>query len=419
MQKLKVHSGNKLFGSIDICSSKNAILPILAGSIVCNDVVTLNKIPNFSDINKMCEILQSIGAKVTKQNNILQINGSYCDKYLVSNLLGKDLRASILLLGTLLSKFKYAVVGYPGGCNIGSRPIDLTINGLKALGVKITEEHGYLYCDGKNMKPATVCFSKKSVGATENLILASVLLKGKTVLQNVAKEPEITDLANFLNSMGAKIFGAGTSQITIYGVDKLCGTNYIPIADRIIAGTYMVAVAMTGGSVEFCNINPEHLKIVLKKLAVCGCNFDIKNDKIKISANDRCKSLKSITTGTYPKFATDLQSAFLSLQTISKGKCVITENLFEGRFKQVPELIKMGADISVVCNMATVKGVKQLSGADVTATDLRAGAGLVLCGLVADGYTTIYDIHHIDRGYDHIEVDLSKLGADIERIIEK
>ena len=416
MEKLKIHSGHKLTGRIDICSSKNAILPLLAGSVLCDGVVILNKIPNFSDINKMCEILQSVGANITKQGDILQIDGRVCDKFLISNELGRNLRASILLLGALLSKFRFGVVGYPGGCNIGARPIDLTINGLKSLGVKIVEQHGYLYCDGKNMKPNTIKFEKISVGATENLMLASVFLKGKTVLKNVAKEPEIVDLANFLNSMGAKICGAGTSQITIYGVESLHSTQYTPIADRIIAGTYMVAVAMTGGNVEICNINPFHLKSITKKLAVCGCNIDIKNDKIKVSANDRCRALRSITTSTYPKFPTDMQSAFLSLQTVSKGKCVITENLFEGRFKQVPELIKMGADIKVVCNMATVKGVNKLSGADVVATDLRAGASLVLCGLVADGYTTVYDIKHIDRGYDHIETDLSKLGADIVRI---
>ncbi|MGN1222060.1 MAG: UDP-N-acetylglucosamine 1-carboxyvinyltransferase [Christensenellales bacterium] len=416
MEKLKIHSGHKLYGSLDICSSKNAILPMLAGSVLCGGKVTLNKIPNFSDISKMCEILASLGAKITMQDDILQIDSSFVDKYLVSNDLGKDLRGSIILLGALLSKFRFGVVGYPGGCNIGSRPIDLHLKGLRALGVKITEEHGYLFCDGKNMKPATIVFEKVSVGATENLMLASVLLKGKTVLKNVAKEPEIVDLANFLNGMGARVVGAGTNKITIYGVDKLHDINYTPIADRIVAGTYMVAVAMTGGNVEFCNINPKHLSAITKKLAVCGCNVDTKNDKIILSANERCKALKSITTGAYPKFPTDMQSLFLSLQSISKGKCTITENLFEGRFKQVPELIKMGADIKVMCNMAYVNGVEKLSGADVTATDLRAGAGLVLCGLVADGYTTVYDIHHIDRGYDHIENDLSKLGADIVRL---
>lgn len=416
MEKLRVYSGNKLKGKIDICTSKNAILPILAGALLCSGTVVIKKVPNFADINKMCQILDTLGAKTARIDDNLQIDSSMADKFVVSNELGKDLRGSIILLGALLSKFKFGVVSYPGGCNIGSRPIDLHIKGLKALGVKVTEEHGYLFCDGKSMHAGVVEFEKQSVGATENLMLASVFLKGKTIIKNCAKEPEIVDLANFLNAMGAKIKGAGTNTITIYGVNNLLPCQYTPIADRIVVGTYMVAVAMTGGNVEFCNIVPSHLKNIIKKLQVCGCNIDIKNDKLIMSAEKRCKSLRSITTGTYPKFPTDMQSAFLSLSAVSKGKTVIYENLFDGRYKQVPELVKMGAKIEVLCNIAKVTGVEKLSGADVVATDLRAGAGLVLCGLVADGYTTISDIHHIDRGYDHIERDLSKLGADIVRI---
>lgn len=416
MEKLRVYSGKKLSGKIDICTSKNAILPILAGCILSSEEIVLQNIPDFADIAKMCSIMQTLGAKIIKEKSDLHINCVALDKYFVNHEQCKDLRGSIVLLGALLSRFRFGVVSYPGGCNIGSRPIDLHIKALKELGVKIIEEHGYLFCDGKNMKPATIVFNKQSVGATENLILASVMLKGKTVLNNVAKEPEIIDLANFLNSMGANIRGAGTNTITIYGVEKLHSTTYTPIADRIVAGTYMVAVAMTGGNVEFCKIQPHHLKSITKKLAVCGCNVDIKNDKIIMSASKRCNALRSLTTGTYPKFPTDMQSAFLSLMCVSKGNCTIYETLFDGRYKQVPELIKMGAKIDVLCNIAKVQGVQKLSGADVVATDLRAGAGLVLCGLVADGYTTISDVYHIDRGYDHIENDLCKLGADIVRL---
>lgn len=416
MEKLRVHSGHKLFGSLEVCSSKNALLPILAGSVLCDGEVTLLNVPEFSDIKKMCDILRSLGAGIIKFENTLSINSKYIDKFMVSNELGKDIRASIVFLGAILARLKKCVIGQPGGCMIGSRPIDLHIKGLKALGVKIVEEHGYLYCDGTEMKPTNFVFEKQSVGATQNLILASVFLCGTTTLKNCAKEPEVVDLSNFLNSMGAKVFGAGTDTIKICGVEKLHSTTYVPIGDRIVAGTYLTACAITGGNVEICNINPDHLTTVLKKLAFCGCNIQTKNDKINLSANKRCKSLKSITTGVFPKFPTDMQSAFLTLMTVSKGKCIITEKLFDGRFKQVPDLIKMGAKIDVICNMAVVNGVQKLSGSDVSATDLRAGAGLVLAGLCADGYTTIDNVHFIDRGYDHIERDLSLLGAEIERI---
>ena len=416
MSKLKVKSGHKLYGSIDICSSKNAILPILAGCALCDGEVTLFNVPNFSDIKKMCAILRSLGAGIIEFENTLSINCKSINKHIISNELGGEIRASIIFLGATLARVKKCVIGQPGGCLIGSRPIDLHIAGLKQLGVKIIEEHGYLYCDGSDMHSGTIEFEKQSVGATENLMLASVFLNGKTVLKNCAKEPEILDLANFLNSMGAKICGAGTSVITIYGVNKLHSTEYLPIGDRIVAGTYLVATAICGGNVEICNINPNHLTCVLKKLSYCGCNVSIKNDKINISADKRCNALKSITTGVYPKFPTDLQSVFLSLMAVSKGNCIIHENLFDGRFKQVPELLKMGAKIDVFCNMAKISGVEKLSGADVSATDLRAGAGLVIAGLNADGYTTIDNVHYIDRGYDHIERDLSLLGAEIERL---
>ena len=416
MEKLRVHSGHKLNGTISVSSSKNAILPMLAGSVLCGEDVTLFNIPNFSDIGKMCEILTSLGGNIVKVGDTLHINNRDLNKFCVSYELGKDIRASIIFLGAILGRFKRCVIGEPGGCMIGSRPIDLHLKGLEAFGVNIKEEHGYLFCDSTNSKPCTFKFEKQSVGATENLMLFAVLQNGKTTLLNTAKEPEIVDLANFLNSMGAKIYGAGTNKIVIYGVPKLHGTNWKPIGDRIIAGTYLVGTAMAGGSVEICNINPKHLAIVLKKLRTSGCNLVVKNDRILLSAESRCKSLKSLTTGVYPKFPTDMQSVFLSLMSISNGSCLIKENLFDGRFKQVPELLKMGANIELFCNMAKVKGVEKLSGADVVATDLRAGASLVLAGLVADGYTTIDNVHYIDRGYDHIERDLSLLGAEIERI---
>ena len=416
MEKLRVHSGHKLFGELKICSSKNSLLPIIAGSILCDENVTLKSVPNFLDITKMLEVLCSLGVNISRFENDVFINSKNADKFFVSHELGKDIRGSIIILGALLSKFKRAIVSYPGGCNIGSRPIDLHIAGLKALGVKITEEHGYLYCNGENIHPTTFQFESQSVGATENMILASVFLKGKTVLKNCAKEPEIVDLARFMNSMGAKIYGAGTSVITIYGVDKLQHVTYTAIGDRIVAGTYLVAAAIAGGKVELKNVNPQFLQNPIKKLKYCGCDISLKNDSIKISAGKQCYALRQITTGVYPKFPTDLQSVFLSLMAVSKGATYIYEKLFNGRFNQVPDLIKMGAKIQSNCNFAKVVGVEKLSGADVVAPDLRAGASLVLAGLNADGYTTIENVNLIDRGYDHIEKELSILGAEIERI---
>ena len=416
MEKLRVHSGHKLHGKIQICSSKNALLPILAGSVLCPQTVMLKSVPNFLDIEKMLNILRSLGMSISKFDENVCIDGKDADRFFVSHELGRDIRGSIIILGALLARFKKAVISYPGGCNIGSRPIDIHLKGLKALGAQITEEHGYLYCDGSKMHSSYFEFEKQSVGATENLILASVHLKGKTILKNCAKEPEIVDLANFLNSMGAKIYGAGTGKITIYGVDCLHGTEYKPIGDRIVAGTYLVATAIAGGKIEICNINPNYLSSVLKKLVCCGCDVETKNGSICITSSARCKALKSITTDVYPKFPTDMQSIFLSLMAVSKGTCIIHEKLFDGRFNQVPDLVKMGAKIQANCNYAKVVGVEKLSGADVVATDLRAGAGLVLAGLNADGYTTIENVHLIDRGYDHIEKDLSLLGAEIERI---
>lgn len=416
MDRIRVFGGKKLNGKIQVCSSKNSLLPILAGTVLSDGIVELQNVPNFLDVEKSVEILKSLGAGIIKYEDVLQIDSRMIDKQYVSYELGKDIRASILYVGALLAKFKKAVVCKPGGCNIGARPIDLHIDNLKKLGVKIREEHGYLFCDGSEMHSAEIQFSKQSVGATENLILASVFLKGKTVLKNCAKEPEVVDLANFLNKTGAKIYGAGTSKIVIHGVTKLDGVIYKAIPDRIVAGTYLVATAICGGDVEICNIVPKHIESITKKLYNCGCKLDVKDDRIYMSANGKCKSPKSLTTGVYPRFPTDMQSIFLPLLAVSNGTCVVREKIFETRFKMCYELVKMGAKINVFCDKAVVYGVDKLSGANVVATDLRSGAGLVLAGLVADGYTTVENAHFIDRGYPQIEKDLQKLGAEIERL---
>jgi UDP-N-acetylglucosamine 1-carboxyvinyltransferase len=416
MSKFFINGGNKLNGKIKISTSKNATLPILAASILAKGKVVIKDLPNFSDIDIMLKILSVIGCEVKRKNNSVIIDNNNIHSYELPSNLTKEVRASIFLMGPILAKFKKAKVSYPGGCNIGSRPIDLHLNGLRKLGAKIIEQHGFIHCDGANMKGNTVTLDFPSVGATENLIMTACITKGKTQIFNAAKEPEIVDLANFINAMGGKIKGAGSAIIEIEGVNELTGVEYKPIGDRIIAGTYLIATAMTGGKVELENIKPQHLACLIDKLKNSACNIEAKFDKIAIHSTGNYKALTSIDTHPFPGFATDLQAPIMAMQTLAKGTTIITENVFESRFKQVPELIRMGASINIKDKMAIITGQDTLYGAEVKAPDLRAGACLVLAGLVAKGYTTISDVYHIDRGYENIETQLAKLGADIKRI---
>ena len=415
-EKFLINGGNKLFGEVVVDSSKNAYLPILAGCVLSEGKIVLHKCPNFSDINSMCDILRYLGAKVEKIDDILQINCDYFDNFCIPTNLASKVRSSIFMLGAILGRFKKAKVAYPGGCEIGIRPIDLHIKGLKKLGVKIVEKHGYIYCDGSNMTAGTIVLDFASVVATENIMMGAVLTKGTTKIYNPAKEPEIVDLQNFLNKLGAKITGAGGDVITIEGVEKLQGKEYTPISDRIIAGTYIIACAMCGGDITIKNVNPNHNIALITKIDKYACKIDCFDDKIRVIADGRPKSLGRIETQAYPGMPTDLQSQILALQTISKGSCLIVENLFETRFKHVPELIKMGADIHLRDRIAFVTGKEKLYGADVVGMDLRGTASLTLAGLVAEGYTTVYNVHHLDRGYDCFEKALQNLGADIKRI---
>lgn len=416
MEKFIVNGGNKLEGRVVMHGAKNAFLPIMAGSILAQGKTTLFDAPKISDIYKMASILTSLGCNVNFIDRTIEIDTISYDKSYISSDLMKGIRASIFMLGPILATKKKAQIAYPGGCAIGIRPIDIHLEGLRALNVEIKEEHGQIYCDGRNMKSANIHLRFASVGATENLVMASVFLKGTTVLNNVACEPEVVDLCNFLNSMGAKIKGMGTSTISIEGVEKLKPIEYTPISDRIVAGTFLLTTLMTGGSVEICNIKSDFLTTLLKKLEDNTCNIKIENDKIIVISNKRLKSVPLIQTMPYPNFPTDLQAQIMALQTISEGTSVIIENLFDSRFKQVNEFVKMGANILVENNKAIIKGVEKLSGAEVKSTDLRAGASLVMAGLVAEGYTTINNIEFIDRGYEHFEDDLINLGADIKRI---
>lgn len=416
MDKFLINGGRKLNGVIDIPCAKNSYLAILAACMLSKDSIILHKCPKFSDIDKMLEILSTLGCKIQRTDQDVYIDCSCASYYEVPQELAKVIRSSIFLLGAILSKLKKAKVSYPGGCDIGTRPIDLHLKGLRALNVKIVERHGFIECDATDLKGNDVHLDYPSVGATENIMMAAVFAKGTTQIFNAAKEPEIVDLQNFINSMGGKVYGAGNSTITIVGVDSLHSTEYTPISDRIIAGTYLIAAATCGGDVTITNANYQHIYSLITKIKNSSCNISISNDKIRLVSTTRPKSFETIETMPYPGFPTDLQAQALVMQTISNGTCVISENLFETRFKHVPELIKMGADIVVKGRVAVVKGVENLYGAEVTSHDLRGGAALTIAGLVAKGYTTINDVHHIDRGYYKLEQSFESLGADIKRI---
>ena len=419
MESLIVKGGRTLFGELDVAASKNALLPILACSVVVDGEVTLKHCTMYSDVMCMVEILGDLGCKTICTDDEIYIDASCADEFLVPEEYTKRIRSSIFMLGPLLSRFKKATVAYPGGCNIGNRPIDLHLKGLRTLNVKIEERHGYIICDGKNMKAGEVHLDFASVGATENIMMASLLLKGITTIYNAAREPEIEDLQNFINAAGGKVSGAGTSTIIIEGVKCLHSVTYEAIRDRIIAGTYMLACAIAGGEITLDKSIPEHNFALISKLKQAGCKISTKGRLIKISSKGKLKCLPRIETQPFPGFPTDLQNQILVLQTVSKGTSVINETLFETRFKICTELTKMGADISINNQTAVVKGVNKLYGANVITTDLRGGAGLVLAGLVAEGHTTVEDVYHIDRGYNHIENDLRILNADIERVIQE
>lgn len=416
MAKFLIDGGKRLSGSIKVDSSKNAILPIIASCILCEEQIFLENVPKISDADKMFEILKSIGCKVLylSDKDVL-VNCSSVSSFVVEENLTQDIRASIFLLGALLSRFKKAEISYPGGCRIGLRPISLHLKNLKILGVEIEEKEDKIICNGKNMHSGKVTLDFPSVGATENLIMASVFLSGVTTIYNSAKEPEIVDLVNFINKMGGKIFGAGTSKITIVGVKELKGVHYAAIPDRIVAGTLLIAGAITKSKIQLKNVNSEHLLSLIDKLRKSGCKINSFSDKIELESEGELRGV-SFDTETYPGFPTDLQPQLSVLMCIAKGESIINENLFENRLTHLLELKKMGANVDVCGRCAKIQGVQSLLGANVTALDLRGGASLVLAGLCAKGKTQIENIHFIDRGYDHLEYMLQNLGADIKRI---
>ncbi len=413
MEKYVINGNKKLSGKVRVSSAKNSVLPILAASILTEEQVVIDNCPKISDVLSMVKILRSVGAKVKFEGETLIINSKCVNTYEIPSSYAKELRSSVYMLSALISKLKKAKLSYPGGCDIGLRPINMHLEALKKLGVDIVEDNDGLFCTTNQTVGKEIYLDFPSVGATENIMIVASLSKGKTEIHNAAKEPEIVDLMKFLNSMGAKIYGAGTSTVLIEGVDRLHGTRFTPIFDRIEAGTYLISAAITGGEIEISNCDIKKISSLIHKLCDNTCKINIRNDIIYLKSGGSRKSF-SFSTGPYPSFPTDLQAQTVALLSVSDGVSVVTENIFEMRYRYVSELIKMGADISIKGRNAIVSGVSRLHGATVYAQDLRGGAALVLAGLNAEGLTTVCDIHHIKRGYYNMHEKLAGLGADIK-----
>lgn len=415
MQKLKVTGGARLVGEVRASGAKNAALPILAASLLTADDLILDNVPLLSDIRTMGSLLEGLGMRVERDGETMVLNAKQLTTTEAPYELVKTMRASIVTLGPMLSRFGEARVSLPGGCAIGARPVDQHIKGLQAMGAEISIEHGYVVAKAKRLKGARIVTDMVTVTGTENLLMAATLAEGTTILENAAREPEVVDLANCLNAMGAKIRGAGTPIIEIEGVDALHGARHHVLPDRIETGSFLVAALMTQGDVTVTNAAPHTQDIVLDKLREAGGKIEVGDDWIRASIDHRPKSV-SVRTVPHPGFPTDMQAQFMALDCIAEGTGRITETIFENRFMHVPELQRLGADIAINGHTAVVTGVKELSGATVMATDLRASASLVIAALVANGESIVDRIYHLDRGYDHMEKKLAALGAQIERI---
>ncbi|WP_294156347.1 UDP-N-acetylglucosamine 1-carboxyvinyltransferase [uncultured Clostridium sp.] len=420
MEKIVVKGVKELKGEVNISSAKNSILPIIAATILCPEPIVINNTPMLEDVEVICKLLNELNCDINISNitGKLKINTKNIVAIDANAELIRKMRASFLIMGPMLSRFGYCKLSLPGGCNIGSRPIDLHLKGFKLLGADINMGHGFVEVKAKKLIGNRIYLDFPSVGATENIIMASVLAKGVTIIENAAEEPEIWDLANFLNKMGAKIEGAGLGKITITGVDSLKGVDYTPIYDRIEAGTFMIAAAITNSKIKVNGVNEEHLRPVIEKLKEGGVVFsEYKNNSIIVDGRGE-KSPLDIKTLPYPGFPTDMQAQIMSMLSIVDGVSIITETVFENRFMHVAELQRMGANIKIDGRTAIVEGVPKLTGCQVKATDLRAGAAMILSGLIAEGETKISDIYHIDRGYVDIEKKFRNIGADIYRIDE-
>lgn len=416
MEQYVIKGGNPLYGEVEIGGAKNAALAILAAAIMTDETVTIDNLPNVRDINVLLQAIEEIGAHVERVDiHKVKINGSFIRGVNVDNEFIRRIRASYYLIGALLGKYKHAEVALPGGCDIGSRPIDLHMKGFRSMGADIDIAHGLVIARAKELKGTHIYMDKVSVGATINIMMAAAMAGGKTVIENAAKEPHVVDVANFLNSMGANIRGAGTDVIRIVGVERLHATEYSVIPDQIEAGTFMFAVAAAGGNVLVKNVIPKHLEATTAKLLEVGCQVEEFDDSVRVISDGHLRHTQ-VTTLPYPGFPTDMQPQMAVLLGIAEGTSTVTESIFENRFKYVDELTRMGADIKVESNIAIISGVKRYTGARVNAPDLRAGAALVIAGLAAEGITVVDDIYYIQRGYEALEEKLTKIGAKIARV---
>jgi UDP-N-acetylglucosamine 1-carboxyvinyltransferase len=417
MDRLEIRGGQRLEGEVAHSGAKNATLPILAAALLAEGPVVLKKIPHLNDVTTTVKLLRRMGVEVIFHDGVrLEVDTRSIKEFVAPYELVKTMRASILVLGPLLARFGQADVSLPGGCAIGARPVDLHVSGLRAMGASIAIEDGYIRARAKRLRGARLVLDTVSVTGTENLMMAATLAQGETVIENAAREPEVIDLANFLSRMGAQIEGAGTDTIHIQGVDNLTGTDYSVLPDRIESGTYLIAGAITGGRVKINHTCPEHLDAVLAKLTEAGADISIGPTWIELDMAGRRPRAVDLRTAPYPAFPTDMQAQFCALNAIAEGAGAITETIFENRFMHAQELQRMGADLIIKGNTAITRGVIELKGAPVMATDLRASASLVLAGLAARGTTVVDRIYHIDRGYECIEEKLSQLGADIRRL---
>ncbi len=417
MAIIQIKGGQPLMGDVQISGAKNAVLPILVASLLTENDLQLNNVPHLQDVTTTMALLAQLGADIGMDEHMqILINTSNVTNYAAPYELVRTMRASILVLGPLLARFGRAEVSLPGGCAIGARPVDLHIKGMRALGAEVQVENGYIMATADRLRGTRIVMDTVTVTGTENIMMAATLAEGTTIIENAAQEPEVVDLADCLNSMGAQVSGAGTDTITIQGVDKLHGTTHNVLPDRIETGTYLVAAAITGGRLRLQRTRPDTLDAVLAKLQESGAQIDIGDNWIQLDMAGRRPQAVDITTAPYPGFPTDMQAQFTALNCVAEGTSVISERVFENRFMHVLELQRLGADIQLRGGNAIVRGVDRLSGAPLMATDLRASASLVLAGLVAEGETRVDRVYHIDRGYENIEEKLSGVGADIRRI---
>jgi UDP-N-acetylglucosamine 1-carboxyvinyltransferase len=415
MDKILVQGGRKLSGQVTISGAKNAALPILAASLLCDGPNSFTNVPNLRDIRSTLDLLQHLGAECDMQGSTVTVDAGGLNNHEAPYDLVRKMRASILVLGPLVARLKRARVSLPGGCAIGARPINLHLRGLARLGAKIDLSHGYVEASCTQLKGTDIYFDVVTVTGTENIMMAAVLAEGTTVLRNAAREPEIIALADVLNQMGAHIEGAGTSEIMIHGVEALTPISTTIIPDRIETGTFMAAAALTGGDITIVNAQPEHVKTVMHKLRLAGAQIDVRDTTLHVQGPDTISSV-DVKTLPYPGFPTDMQAQFMVLMTVAQGTSLISETIFENRFIHVSELKRMGADVTISGNSALVKGVRRLSGAPVMATDLRASACLILAGLVAENTTEVHRVYHLDRGYENMEIKFEQLGAAIRRV---